>query len=54
MKERGLVCPPPWEKNRCPYCYENLGKIELIKRNILKKYVCQNCGAKIDEKHIFW
>lgn len=54
MKENGFRCPPSWEGKRCPYCYEKLGKMVLIKRNIKKTCVCKSCGVKIDERHIFW
>lgn len=41
-----------WERDRCPFCMEKLGKMEIVQRRLNKKYRCKNCGRIIDERAI--
>ena len=54
MNNRGVMRQSAWTKGICPFCYKDLGKIELIKRKTKKKCTCKNCGKLIDERNIVW
>lgn len=52
MGYNGVVAELEWQRNRCPFCNEKLGKITGVKRRIKKVYQCPKCHRKIDERII--
>lgn len=52
MNTNGVTAQPEWLRGKCPFCQEELGKIEIIKRKVRKICKCRNCGRIIDEKYI--
>lgn len=45
---------PKYMEKKCPFCFEDLGKAELMKRKLKKNCVCKNCGRAIDERNVVW
>lgn len=39
-----------WKK--CPFCFGELGKVELLRRKLNKICRCKNCGKIIDERNL--
>lgn len=52
MGLNGVMSEPSWLKNTCSFCYEKLGKKELIQRRIKKVYTCPYCHKKVDERFV--
>ena len=52
MGYNGVIAEPEWQRNRCLFCREKIGKIAEAKRTIKKVYRCPNCHRKIDERFI--
>lgn len=49
-----VVAMPKYLKRKCPFCFEELGRIEGMRRRIRKVCRCKSCGSVIDEKWMFW
>lgn len=54
MKPTGIKRRSEWEMEICPYCWQELHKIQVMKRKTLKKCVCGKCKKTIDERHRVW
>lgn len=54
MHSNGVIKNPEWIKNKCPFCYENLGIKENMKRRIKKVCQCPRCHRKIDERFLIY
>lgn len=54
MNSKGVVRKSEWEQNKCPFCYEKLEILEVVKRKAGRKCKCKKCNKIIDERFVIW
>lgn len=52
MKAHRVMRQMKFLQKKCPFCYEDLGRIELLRRKVNKICRCKKCGKIIDERYI--
>jgi ribosomal protein L37AE/L43A len=52
MDSRGIIAQKKYLQIKCPFCHENLDKMEILKRKVNKVCKCKKCGEIIDERYI--
>ncbi|MDE7267128.1 MAG: hypothetical protein K2N89_06670 [Lachnospiraceae bacterium] len=54
MKQAKLIKRTEWEIQICPFCYQKLGMMEIMKQKVLKICICRQCKKVINERYIIW
>lgn len=54
MNAEGIMSNPKWLQRKCPFCYEKLGKMEVLKRKTKKVCKCKKCNKIIDERFVIY
>lgn len=52
MKLKGVAAQQEWQSGKCPFCYQTLGKVEILRRKVKRICKCKSCGRIIDERFI--
>ena len=54
VNSKNVTGKSKWEQNKCPFCYEALELMEILKRKAGRKCKCKKCNKIIDERFVIW